>query len=604
MKKVDFMLTAFRDGFQSVYGCRVYAKDYMPAVQAAKDAGVSHFEAGGGAMFQSAFFYANENAFDNMDLFRKTVGPDVNLQTLARGVNVVGLESQSSDIIKLHADMFKKHGITTIRNFDALNDVDNLIYSGKCIKDAGLKHEVVVAMMGMAPNWPNEGNVHTPEFYSKVLKNILDAGIEFDSICFKDASGTTPPEIVGKSIALARKLVGDDVYIGFHTHETAGTSVACNLAAIRAGANRVDLSLSPVSGGTCSPDVITMWHALRGSEYSLDIDVSKMMQAANVFRECMQDYFLPPEALATDPRIPFAPMPGGALTTNTQMMRDAGILDKYEEVFSNMGECVRKGGYGTSVTPVSQFYFQQAFNNTLFGPWEKFADGYGKMVLGYFGKTPVPPDPEVVKLAAQKMGLEPTTKKVREINDADPKKGRKASEEKLRAAGLPITDENVFITAACGDKGILFLEGNAQTAVRKGVSRVAAAGTGKAPAIEGDAFSVTLDGQSYVVAFQNDKVTVNGHVYGFDVQAADAATAGAAPASSSGAATPLPAPLPGVLLRHTVKNGDTVRKDQVILVLESMKMETEIKSPAAGVVTFKGRLGDQVQTGDLLAEIR
>ena len=138
MKKIDFMLTAFRDGFQSVYGCRVFARDYMPAVAAAKEAGVTHFEAGGGAMFQSAFFYANENAFDTMDLFRETVGPDANLQTLARGVNVVGLESQSSDIIKLHAGMFKKHGMTTIRNFDALNDVNNLIYSGNCITDAGL----------------------------------------------------------------------------------------------------------------------------------------------------------------------------------------------------------------------------------------------------------------------------------------------------------------------------------------------------------------------------------------------------------------------------------------------------------------------------------
>ena len=93
-------------------------------------------------------------------------------------------------------------------------------------------------------------------------------------------------------------------------------------------------------------------------------------------------------------------MPGGALTANTQMMRDNGILDKYEEVAAAMGECVAKGGYGTSVTPVSQFYFQQAFNNVMIGPWKKIADGYGKMVLGYFGKTPVAPDPEIVKTRA------------------------------------------------------------------------------------------------------------------------------------------------------------------------------------------------------------
>ena len=598
MKKIDFMLTAFRDGFQSVYGCRVFARDYMPAVAAAKEAGVTHFEAGGGAMFQSAFFYANENAFDTMDLFRETVGPDANLQTLARGVNVVGLESQSSDIIKLHAGMFKKHGMTTIRNFDALNDVNNLIYSGKCITDAGLKHEVVITMMGMAPGWPNDAKVHTPEFYARVLKNILDAGIAYDSICFKDASGTTPPEIVGQTVALARKLVGDKVSIGYHTHETAGTSIACNLAAIRAGANRVDLSLSPVSGGTCSPDVATMWHALRGTEYTLDIDIAKMMQASRIFKECMKDYFLPPEALSVDPRIPFAPMPGGALTANTQMMRDAGILDKYEEVFSNMGECVQKGGYGTSVTPVSQFYFQQAFNNTLFGPWEKFADGYGKMVLGYFGKTPVAPDPEIVKRASEKMGLEPTTKKVLEINDADPKKGRKAAEDKLREANLPLTDENVFIAATCGDKGILFLQGNAKTGVRKEAG-------GKDMAAPDGPCDIILNGCTYTVCLENNKVLVNGQAYDFDFKA----SGGKAGAVSAQAAAPrtvsaIAAPLPGVLLRYSVKEGERVGERQTILVLESMKMETEIKAPAAGTVTFRAKQGDQVQTGDILAEVQ
>ena len=124
---------------------------FCPAVAAAKEAGIDYFEAGGGACFQSFYFYCGEDAFAAMDAFRATVGPDANLQTLARGVNVVGLESQPSDIVKLHAELFKKHGITTIRNFDALNDVDNLIYSGQCIVDAGLKHQVCVTLMELPP---------------------------------------------------------------------------------------------------------------------------------------------------------------------------------------------------------------------------------------------------------------------------------------------------------------------------------------------------------------------------------------------------------------------------------------------------------------------
>ncbi len=108
-KKFHFMNTAFRDGFQSVYGARVFTKDFIPAVEAATAAGLHHYEAGGGARFQSLYFYSNDDAFEMMDKFREAAGPDANLQTLARGVNVVGLSSQSSDIIKLHAKLFKKH---------------------------------------------------------------------------------------------------------------------------------------------------------------------------------------------------------------------------------------------------------------------------------------------------------------------------------------------------------------------------------------------------------------------------------------------------------------------------------------------------------------
>ena len=190
MKRVSVMNTSFRDGFQSVFGARVFTKDFLPAVEAAKHAGFTHFEAGGGARYQSLYLYCNEDAFDMMDALRETAGPDANLQTLSRGVNVVGLESQSSDIVNLHALMFKKHGITTIRNFDALNDVNNLIHSGKCIVDAGLKHQVCVTLMELPPGC--EG-AHDPDFYERTLREILDAGIPYDSVCFKDASGTAVP---------------------------------------------------------------------------------------------------------------------------------------------------------------------------------------------------------------------------------------------------------------------------------------------------------------------------------------------------------------------------------------------------------------------------
>ena len=596
-KKVTFMCTAFRDGFQSVYGARVFTKDFLPAVEAARDAGITYFEAGGGARFQSLYFYCNEDAFDMMDAFRETVGPDANLQTLARGVNVVGLESQSSDIVKLHADLFKKHGMTTIRNFDALNDVNNLIYSGQCIVDAGLKHQVCVTLMELPPGC--EG-AHDADFYEKTLREILDAGIPYDAVCFKDASGTAVPSKVHETIKRARKMLPEGTFIHFHTHETAGISVQANMAALDAGADAIDLSMAPCSGGTCQPDVLVMWHALRGSQYDLDVDIEKVREAEEVFKACMADYFLPPEATAVEPLIPWSPMPGGALTANTQMLRDNGIMDKYPDMIKAMGEVVARGGFGTSVTPVSQFYFQQAFNNVMFGPWERIAEPYGQMVLGYFGKTPVPPDAEIVKIASEQLKLEPTDQPPLERNDADPNKGVEAARKKLEAEGIEITDENIFIVAACGAKGMDFLKGNAEVGVRK-VKKEADV---SAPASDGPAeYRLTVNGQSVTVAVNGNQAMVNGKTYTVDLQAQGATPSGGAVVSAVDAVA-VRAQMPGKVIRVLKKVGDPVAQGEAVVVLEAMKMEVQITAPQAGTIAeLPVSVGEQVANGQTLAMI-
>lgn len=591
-KEIKFMITAFRDGFQSVYGARVLSKDFMPAVEAFVNAGVKYFESGGGATFQSAFFYNNENAFDVMDSFRKTVGPDVDLQTLARGVNVVGLESQPREMIKLHADLFKKHGVTTIRNFDALNDVNNLIYSGKCIKEAGLKHQVCVTMMALPPECKG---AHDSEFYAKVLKQIMD-NVEYDSVCFKDASGTTTPQVVYDTVKEARKLLGSDIRIQVHSHETAGIGALQYKAAIEAGADYIDLSLAPVSGGTCQTDLIVMWHALRGTDYYFDIDIDKIRDAEEVFKDCMKDYFLPPESRTVEPMIPFAPMPGGALTANTQMMRDINVMNRFPEVIKAMTEVVEKGGFGTSVTPVSQFYFQQAFNNVMQGAWKKIADGYGKMVLGYFGKTPTTPDSEIVKIASEQLGLQPTTELAMDIDDKNPKKGRKAAEQSLKDAGIDdLSDENVFIAAACKEKGIQFLKGEAKLGIRKNVEENAKATSNEV--------TITIGGSSYGIKIENGKAIVDGVSYDYSIKdGISQTTSTPTQATSSGAATPVTAGLPGTVVKIVSPVGTQVFDGTTILIVEAMKMEVEIKSSVSGSVKeIKVKPGDSIVAGQELA---
>ena len=553
--------------------------------------------------FSRCTFYCNEDAFDMMDAFRETAGPDADLQTLARGVNVVGLESQSSDVVKLHAELFKKHGITTIRNFDALNDVENLIYSGRCIVEAGLKHQVTVTMMELPPGC---SGAHDADFYEATLRKILDAEIPFDAVCFKDASGTAVPSKVHETIRRARKMLPAGAFIHFHTHETAGIGVSANRAALDAGADAIDLSMAPVSGGTCQPDILVMWHALRGTEYDLGVDVEKVREAEEVFKECMRDYFLPPEATAVEPLIPWSPMPGGALTANTQMLRDNGLMDRYPETIKAMSDVVRRGGFGTSVTPVSQFYFQQAFNNVMFGPWEKIAESYGKMVLGYFGRTPVPPDPELVKKASEQLELEPTSEPPLARNDADPTKGVAAAKKELEAEGLATTDENIFIAAACKEKGIQFLKGEAKVAVRKNEPaaepKAAATATTTGPAN----YMVTVDGRDYRLHVDKDRVSVDGK--GFQVAIKEDAGGGAAAAPTatpSQGDTEVTAQMPGLILRLDVAVGDRVAAgDGRSWSWKAMKMEMQVAAPTDGTVTeLPIAVGDRVGQGEVLARL-
>ena len=592
-KFIDVMDTSFRDGFQSVYGARVLMDDFFPAVEAAKEAGITHFEFGGGARFQSLYFYLNEDAFTMMDRFRAIVGKDANLQTLARGVNTVTLDTGSSELIDLHAKLFAKHGTTTIRNFDALNDVNNLKFSGECIVKYGLKHEITITLMDLPPNCKG---AHDVAFYEKILKKILTAEIPFHSICFKDASGTSNPNKIYETIKMARKILPQDTHIRLHTHETAGVSIACYLAALEAGVNGIDLAAAPVSGGTSQPDILTMMHALKGKDYDLGgLEEEKILRYEEVLKDCLKEYFLPPEATMVNPLIPFSPMPGGALTANTQMMRDNNILDKFPQVIHAMREVVEKGGFGTSVTPVSQFYFQQAFNNVMFGPWKKIAEGYGKMVLGYFGKTPVAPDANIIELASKQLNLEPTTELAINIADKDETKSMAYTKALLEKEGIETNEENIFIAAACKEKGIAFLKGEAKVNIRKLASMP------KPSSIDENKFTVAVNGNKY-------HVEVN---YGFDKDVnvksvkkveKNKNIISSNSTSSVDAENEVFAGISGNVFKIYVNEGEEVKSGQAIMVLEAMKMEIEVNAPKDGIISdLCIKIGDTVNEGEVLA---
>ena len=596
-KKIRVMFTPFRDGLQSSFGGKVRLNDFLPAMEASAAAGVRHFEFGGGARYQAPYFYLGENPFEDMRKIRAAVGPDVDLQILTRSVSGVTLTTQTIDALRLQAKLMKEAGTTWDRNFDFMNDTDNLVKTGQPIVDSGMHHQACIALMGL----PFESaTVHTPDFYINIGKKLLDSGVHIDSICLKDASGTTDPKTIYDTARGLKKIMPPEMPLWMHTHDTASTAVACYMAAIDGGADGADLSVRPLASGTVQPDARSLAHALKGTGYSLDLDVSKMPEIESLLNEGLQEYDFNPTTTTADARVLGFPMPGGAIGPNVHMMVKAGILEKYGEVLAEFPIVVEAGGAWTSVTPGSQQYWLQAFNNVMYGRWKKIDPGYGRSVLGYFGVTPLPADPDVVKVAAEQLDMP--------VFEGDPLEAAPnnigPAKEALEERGLPTTDENIFLVLAAmvpGKKmelneGIRLLTGKSKIDVplkkkkeEETAAPVAAAPTaGAAPAFTGPTTTrctVEENGslRTFVVTLEPATETQS------------ASTASAAPAGGTAVHSTFAGSVEVVDI--LVKEGDQVSVGTVVAAVEAMKAKHDIKSTVAGKVTaIHVAIGDEIDS--------
>jgi pyruvate carboxylase subunit B len=607
-KQIRVMFTPFRDGLQSSFGGKVRLNDFLPAMKVAAEAGIRHFEFGGGARYQAPYFYLGEDPFEDMKRISETVGPGVDLQILTRSVSGVTLTTQNIEALSLQAKLMQKYGTTWDRNFDYMNDVDNLIKTGQPIVDAGMHHQVAIALMGLPFK---SDKVHTPEFYFDIGKRLLDSGVHIDSLCLKDASGTTDPMTIYRTAVELKKVMPPEMPLWLHTHDTASTAVACYMAGIEGGVDGIDLSCRPMASGTVQPDVRSMAHALKGSGYTLDVDPAAMTKIESMLTELMSEYDFNPTTTSADARVLGFPMPGGAIGPNVHMMVKAGILDRYSEVLSEFPVVVEAGGAWTSVTPGSQQYWLQAFNNVLYGRWEKINDGYGKAVLGYFGKTPLPPEDKVVKIAAEQLGLEPFTGDPLEAAPNNIPVAREA----LKERGIAVTDKNVFLVVSAmvpGKKmeineGIRLLTGKAKIDIPlkkkaddvppKPESAAAAPSVSRvAPSVSGPVTSRCVVEENGVSrTFMVTVEPANGGGSAATTTAPAPATTAAAPAGSNG--TPVYSTFAGTVevVDIMVKVGDSVSEGQVIAGIEAMKARHDIKSPIAGKVSsINVEIGDEI----------
>jgi pyruvate carboxylase subunit B len=597
-KRVRVMFTPFRDGLQSTFGGKVRLEDFLPAMKASAEIGIRHFEFGGGALFQAPFFYLGQNPFDNMRRMREAVGPEADLQILTRSVSGVTLTMQSPEALALQARLMAAAGTTIDRNFDYMNDVRNLVRTGQPIVDAGMHHQVVIALMGLP--FPSD-RVHTPEFYIDIGRQILESGMQVDSICLKDASGTTDPATVYRTAVGLKKMMPPEMPLWMHTHDTASTAVAAYMAAIHGGADGVDLSIRPLASGTSQPDARSLAHSLKGTGYSLDMDVDRLPRIESMLEELLKDYEFNPTTTTPDARVLGFPMPGGAIGPNVHMMVKAGIAERYGEVLAEFPVVVEAGGAWTSVTPGSQQYWLQAFNNVLYGRWEKIEAGYGKAVLGYFGRTPLAPDPAVVQKASDQLGLPPFEG---DPLDAAPR-SIGAARQALEDRGLPVTDENVFLVLSAmvpGKKlevneGLRLLAGEARIDVplKKKAEPAphpapAAPAPAAAPAPRGPQVTrctVEEDGQrrTFMVFLEPmDGDGAGGGPAPMPVATAAPRVAREAPAEAPG--TPVYSTFAGAVevVDIVVRVGDRISEGDVIAAVEAMKARHDIRSPVGGTV--------------------
>ena len=599
-KEIRVMLTPFRDGLQSSFGGKVRIQDYLPAMEAAARAGVKHMEFGGGARFQAPYFYLNENPYETMRQMRKAVGEQVELQILTRSVSGVTLTTQSIEALALQARLMKASGTTWDRNFDYMNDVENLIKTGKPIVDSGMHHQVCIALMGL----PFESDtVHTADFYINIGKRLLESDLHIDSICLKDASGTTDPRTIYDTVIGLKKIMPPDMLLWLHTHDTASTAVACYMAGIEAGVDGVDVSLRPMASGTVQPDLRSLAHGLKGSNYRLDVDAQKVAEVENLLIEGLKEYDFNPATTTADARVLGFPMPGGAIGPNVHMMVKAGILHKYSDVLAEFPVVVEAGGAWTSVTPGSQQYWLQAFNNVQYGRWEKIDAGYGRAILGYFGKTPLPPDPQVIKIASEQLNLP--------VFEGDPleaaPKNIEPAQQALKEFNLPVNDENTFLVLAAmvpGKKmeineGIRFLTGKGKIDIPlkpkeqpKAESAAPVVAAAPVPAINQTIKTTCL-------------VEENGKTRTFTVTIAPAgqnmvqSAEAIPPPSSKGGSTPVFSSFSGQVdvVDILVKTGDRVSKGAVVAHVEAMKAKHDIKAPVDGIIErINVSIGDEIDS--------
>ncbi|TXX99318.1 sodium-extruding oxaloacetate decarboxylase subunit alpha [Vibrio mimicus] len=591
IKRVGVTDVVLRDAHQSLFATRLRVDDMLPIAEQLDQIGYWSLECWGGATFDSCIRFLGEDPWQRLRLLKQAM-PNTPLQMLLRGQNLLGYRHYADDVVDTFVERAVKNGMDVFRVFDAMNDVRNMQQAIQAVKKMGA-HAQGTLCYTTSP-------VHNLQTWVDVAQQLAELGV--NSIALKDMAGILTPYAAEELVSTLKKQV--DVELHLHCHSTAGLADMTLLKAIEAGVDRVDTAISSMSGTYGHPATESLVATLQGTGYDTGLDIAKLENIAAYFREVRKKYHAFEGMMkGSDARILVAQVPGGMLTNMESQLKQQNALDKLDLVLEEIPHVREELGFLPLVTPTSQIVGTQAVINVVMGERYKTITKETSGVLkGEYGKTPAPVNAELqarVLASDTPITCRPADLLAAEMPTLQDRVLQQAKEQHITLAENAIDD--VLTIALFDQVGWKFLANRDNPEAFEPAPQAASmANTPKAPAekskvqpVESNGvYTITVNNQSYVV-----KVDEGGDL----THVAPAPSANNVPAPSTAEGENLAAPLSGNIWKIHAAAGDEVAEGDVLLILEAMKMETEIRAPRAGVISaIEVNEGDAVQVGDAL----
>ncbi|WP_104204653.1 sodium-extruding oxaloacetate decarboxylase subunit alpha [Billgrantia saliphila] len=598
-----------RDAHQSLFATRMRLDDMLPIAEKLDRVGFWSLESWGGATFDACIRYLGEDPWERIRALKEAM-PNTPQQMLLRGQNLLGYRHYADDVVDRFVERAKTNGVDVFRVFDAMNDPRNLERAIKAVRDVG-GHAQGTISYTVSP-------VHTLDSWVELAETIADMGA--DSLAIKDMAGLLAPYDAFELVSRLKKRLS--IPIQLHCHATTGLSTATILKAVEAGIDNVDTAISSMSmtyGHSPTESVVAI---LKGTDRDTNLDLELLEDIAGYFREVRKKYAAFEGSLkGIDSRILIAQVPGGMLTNMEGQLKEQGAGDKLDDVLAEIPRVREDLGFIPLVTPTSQIVGTQAVMNVMMGErYKSISKEVQALLKGEYGAAPAPFDKALQSRVLE--DGEPIT--CRPADLLEPEMDRLAAElrEKAKAEGIRLAEgerevDDVLTYALFPQIGLKFLKNRdnpdafepapqapGQEAAAAGLP--AKKGEAKTPAPQAGApagpetYTVTVNGKQYVV-----EVAEGGEIA--QVQSGSGAPPSGATqvshdegsASSTGEA--ITAPLAGNIFKVNVRPGDAVKEGDVVIILEAMKMETEVRAASAGTVSeVKVGEGDSVAVGDTL----